>query len=47
MSNFTTVDDFKTYLEVNSFKNAITSKDFNTLYVEFMNAWNSQEHAVS
>lgn len=44
--DFATVDDVETYLEANSFKNvAMDAKTFGALYVEFMNKWNSQEHA--
>jgi len=43
--DFMTVDDIEKYLEENKFtNNAMTAKEFGTLYVEFMNAWNSQEH---
>lgn len=44
--DFKTVDDIEKYLEENSFKNkAMTQAEFGALYVEFMTAWNSQEHA--
>lgn len=46
--DFATVDNIETYLEANSFKNkAMDAKEFGALYVEFMNKWNSQEHATS
>ena len=44
--DFATVDDVEKYLEENKFtNNAMTAKEFGTLYVEFMNKWNNQEHA--
>lgn len=43
--DFATVGDVEAYLESNSFKNqAMKSEVFGTLYVEFMNKWNNQEH---
>ena len=43
--DFKSVDNIEEYLEKNSYKNkAMTPKEFGALYVEFMNAWNNQEH---
>lgn len=44
--DFAKVDDIEKYLEENSFKNKeMKSEEFGKIYVEFMNKWNSQEHA--
>lgn len=43
--DFKTVDDIEKWLEEHSYKNqAMDSKAFGALYVEFMTKWNSQEH---
>lgn len=43
--DFAAVDDVEKYLEENSFKNQeMQSEDFGKIYVEFMMAWNQQEH---
>ena len=43
--DFKTVDDIEKYLEENSYKNKeMKSEEFGKLYVEFMTAWNNQEH---
>lgn len=45
LPDFKTVDNVEEYLEKNSYKNqAMTSEEFGVLYVEFMTAWNNQEH---
>lgn len=43
--DFAKVDDVEKYLKENSYKNKkMTTQEFGTLYVEFMTAWNNQEH---
>lgn len=43
--DFKTIDDIEKYLEENSYKNKeMKSEEFGKLYVEFMTAWNNQEH---
>ena len=43
--DFKTVENVEEYLEKNKFTNkAMTSEEFGALFVEFMTAWNKQEH---